>query len=319
MPISAKHTASVRQEIASLSINTPSQSKMMSSAVTDAAYISRRRVSAIEAHNTNYDGFAHMRHIMRLCLVALLLLPCGAASASGTVLAATPLSRMNLHWWQERFDAKQEELHSRRIDLLFLGDSITQDWEIHGPPEWRDFAPIWQHFYGDRNAINLGFNGDATCHLLWRIENGETSGISPKVAVILIGANNFGRLHWSAADTATGIDAIIAQLRHRLPHTKLLLLGVLPSDRSAWVTESTIAVNRMLAARYGRGSDVTFLDLSHLFMKNGRVDRDSFLDPRLTPPSAPLHPTAQAQERMAEAIEPTLAALLGDRQHVAAR
>ena len=108
---------------------------------------------------------------------------------------------------------------------------------VSGPQEWRDFVPVWQRFYGDRNAVNLGFNGDATAHLLWRIENGEVAGIAPKVAVILIGANNLGRLHWSAEDTVAGIDAIVQQLRHRLPQTKLLLLGVLPSDRSTWVTE----------------------------------------------------------------------------------
>ena len=107
---------------------------------------------------------------------------------------------------------------------------------MSGPPEWRDFVPVWQRFYGGRNAVNLGFNGDATSHLLWRIENGEVAGIAPKVAVILIGANNLGRLHWPAEDTVAGIDAIVTQLRHRLPHTKLLLLGVLPSERSAWAT-----------------------------------------------------------------------------------
>ena len=132
---------------------------------------------------------------------------------------------------------------------------------MSGPPEWLDFAPVWQRFYGDRNAVNLGFNGDATSHLLWRIENGEVAGIAPKVAVILIGANNLGRLHWSAEDTVAGIDAIVTQLRRRLPHTKLLLLGVLPSDRSAWATETTLAVNQALAARYGAASDVTYLDI----------------------------------------------------------
>jgi lysophospholipase L1-like esterase len=254
-----------------------------------------------------------MRRVALICLSLLLLLPCGATPATHTVLAATPLSRMDLRWWRERFEAKRDELRNHRVDLLFLGDSITQDYEVSGPPEWRDFVPVWQHYYGDRNAINLGFNGDATSHLLWRIENGETDGIAPKVAVILIGANNLGRLHWSAEDTVAGIDAIVTQLHHRLPHTKLLLLGVLPSDRSAWATETTLAINRMLAAHY-RGSDVTFLDIGAVFMQNGRLNRELFFDPRLTPPAAPLHPTAQGQALMAAAIEPTLALLLGDRQ-----
>ena len=192
-----------------------------------------------------------MRPLLHLCLIAVLLSLCGAGPAPKPqiVPAATPISRMDTPWWRARHEAKLEELRKGRIDLVFLGDSLTQDWEKHGPPDWLDFAPIWQRFYGDRNAINLGFTGDATAHLLWRIENGEVAGITPKVAVILIGANNLGRLHWSAEDTVAGIDAIIAQLRRRLPHTKLLLLGVLPSDRSAWATETTLAINRALAAQ----------------------------------------------------------------------
>ncbi len=203
-----------------------------------------------------------MRLLQHLVLTAVLLLLCGAAPPRPhTVLAATPISRMDQHWWRVRHEAKLDELRSRRVDLIFLGDSLTQDYEVSGPPEWRDFVPVWQRFYGGRNAVNLGFNGDATSHLLWRIENGEVAGIAPKVAVILIGANNLGRLRWPAEDTVAGIDAIVTQLRHRLPHTRLLLLGVLPSDRSEWATQTTLAINRALAARYQRGGDVTYLDI----------------------------------------------------------
>ena len=262
-----------------------------------------------------------MLQILRLCLATTLLLLCGAGPPAHppAVLAAVPISRMELPWWHARFEAKQRELRDGRVDLLFLGDSITQDYELSGPPDWRNYAPIWQRFYGDRHAVNLGFNGDATSHLLWRIEKGETSDIAPKVAVILIGANNLGRLHWSAEDTVVGIDAIITQLRHRLPHTKLLLLGVLPSDRSAWATDTTVAINRALAMQYGHAGDVTWLDIGHVFMKDGRLNRDLFADPKMTPPQAPLHPDADGQLLMAEAIEPTLAMLMGDQKHPAGR
>ncbi|MGD0434804.1 MAG: GDSL-type esterase/lipase family protein, partial [Acetobacteraceae bacterium] len=167
---------------------------------------------------------------------AVLLTPRGARAAA--VLAATPISRMDLPWWRERHNAKLEELRRTRPNLIFLGDSITQDWEYDGPEEWRKFVPVWRRFYGDRNAVNLGFKGDTTASLLWRIRNGECDGIAPKVAVILIGANNLGRLHWSAADTVLGINAIILELRHRLPATRILLMGVLPSERSDWTTET---------------------------------------------------------------------------------
>jgi lysophospholipase L1-like esterase len=259
--------------------------------------------------------------VLRFLLIGLagsmLILPLPPAVIAHTVLAAVPISRMDLPWWRQRHEQKLAELHKGQVDLIFLGDSITQDWERRGPPEWMDFAPIWQRFYGDRHAVNLGFSGDTTASLLWRIDNGEISGISPKLAVVLIGANNMGRPHWSASDTVAGIDAIIGRLKEKLPHTRILLLAVLPSERSAWITETTAEINRALAAKYGDGQvpGVTFLDLTSIFMKNGRLDRNMFYDPKQDPPAAPLHPDAAAQEKMAEAMEPTLSALLGDRNH----
>src|SRR5215469_17578941 len=137
--------------------------------------------------------------IARLLAALCLLLTLAAAEAprSHVILAATPISRMDLPWWRTRFEAKQAELKRDPPQLVFYGDSITQNWERHGPPDWMNFAPVWQRFYGDRRAINLGFVGDTTANLLWRIEHGEAGGIAPKVAVILIGANNLGRIHWS--------------------------------------------------------------------------------------------------------------------------
>jgi lysophospholipase L1-like esterase len=242
-------------------------------------------------------------------------LACPSFADARTVLAATPIARTDLAWWRQRHEAKLHELAQAKPQLILLGDSITQDWELSGPPEWKDFAPAWRRFYGDRHAVNLGFKGDTTASLLWRIRNGEVAGIAPKVAVVLIGANNLGKVHWSAEDTVTGIDAILGELHRRLPQTKILLLGVLPSERSAWITETTVQINRMLAARYKDDPSVSFLDLTALFMRNGVLNRDLFLDPRLTPPDPPLHPSAHGQALMAKAMEPVLANMLGDRPH----
>jgi lysophospholipase L1-like esterase len=261
-----------------------------------------------------------MTRLIKHACIAVLLLFCAAPLARPAqqhVLAATPISRMDLPWWRKRHEAVLERVRQGRADLIFLGDSITENWERRGPPEWMDFAPVWQRFYGDRNAVNMGFKGDTTASLLWRIRNGEVAGINPKAAVILIGANNLGRVHWSAPDTVAGIDAIIAELRRRLPETKLLLLGVLPSERSPWVTDTTRQINAALAARYGGARDVAYLDVGSVFMANGGVNRALFYDPLLTPPEPVLHPSAQGQARMAAALEPTLARLLGDRNHLA--
>ncbi len=251
----------------------------------------------------------------------LALLGAGAllGAADRVPVAATPLARQDTPWWRTRHQEKLAELRSRRVDLVWLGDSITQDWEKQGPPDWQDFAPVWQRFYGGRNAVNLGFRGDNTSHLLWRMRNGELDGIHPKAAVVLIGANNLGRVHWSAPQTLAGIVAVVDELRSRLPATRVLLLGILPSVRSKYVSRTANAVNLGLAERYPPGGDVTFMDLSRLFVRDGQVDRTQFFDDQLDPPDPPLHPTAQAQERIAEAIEPTLAAMLGDRPRMADR
>ncbi|MBV8524860.1 MAG: hypothetical protein JOY71_22540 [Acetobacteraceae bacterium] len=245
--------------------------------------------------------------------------------ASGAILAATPIGRMDLPWWRARHEAALRRVRQGHVDLVFLGDSITQDWERHGPPEFMDFQTVWNRFYGDRNALNLGFIGDTTASVLWRIQHGELEGIDPKVVVLLIGANNLGRVHWPAQDTVAGIDAIINELRRRLPRTKILLLGILPSERSAWVTQTTDAINRTLAQRYGHNENVTYLDVGWVFFKDGRVDRSKdgrvdrslFFDPLIKSDGVALHPTAQGQERMAEAIEPTLSRLMRDRNKVA--
>jgi lysophospholipase L1-like esterase len=255
----------------------------------------------------------------RFLLAASALLPLlgSVAAHARVVLAATPISRMDLPWWKKRFEQKAAELHARKVHLVFYGDSIMQYWEHKGPPEWENFAPIWRAYYGDRDAVDLGFTGDTTANLLWRIEHGEAEGIAPRAAVILIGANNLGRLHWSAQDTVEGINAIVQQLRQKLPDTKLLLLSVLPSDRGEWVARTGAEVNRVLAAEYGKGrvEDVTFLDVSGLFLHGGRVDKADYLDPLMTPPRAALHPSPEAAARLAAAIEPTLAHMLGDRVH----
>ncbi len=254
-----------------------------------------------------------MRRRLLLLGAAASAAPAYAEPIERTPIAAVPRARMDTPWWRQRHEQKLAELARGRVDLIWLGDSITQDWEMAGPEEWRNFAPVWRHYYDGRGAVNLGFKGDNTGHLLWRMQNGELDGIQPRAAVVLIGANNMGRVRWTAPQTVAGVTAVVDELRRRLPGTRVLLLGILPSIRSKYVTRTTEAVNRELAARYPAGGAITFMDLTALFMRDGQFDRTQFYDDFLTPPDPPLHPTAQAQARMAEAIEPTLAAMLGDR------
>ena len=255
----------------------------------------------------------------RAVLAALAMAPAAARAASAPasaptsagLLAAIPIGRLDLPWWRRRFEEKNARLR-QGAGLLWLGDSITQNWEKDGPQPWARFAPVWDRYYRRWNAVNLGFTGDTTASLLWRLREMATPPAPPRAAVVLIGANNFGRVHWPAEATVAGIASDLGELRRRLPQTRVLLLSVLPSDRGAWVAAQTAQTNRLLQARYGGAAEgVTFHDATSLFSRDGMVDTTKFYDPLLMPPAPALHPTAQAMESLAAAIEPTLARLMG--------
>jgi lysophospholipase L1-like esterase len=159
--------------------------------------------------------------------------------------------------------------------------------------------------------LNLGFSGDTTANVLWRLGHGEVEGLHPKVVVLLIGTNNTGQ-NQTAEQTEAGIDAVIADLERRLPDTRILLLGILPSNISDSKTERDRAVNLYLATCYGEHPRVTYLDIGSVFYNNGAFNSSIFYDPRLPQHGKPLHPDTNGQRMMAEAIEPTLARLMGD-------
>lgn len=278
---------------------------------------------------------------MRRAILAILLLlwplvpgghaPGGMATATaGEVnLAAAPISRMDLPWWRRRFEQSLDRVRQGHVGLVWLGDSITENWEGTSAYPWANYAPVWRRFYGDRQAVNMGFMGDTTANVIWRLDHGEVDGIAPKALVLLIGANNFGRVHWNAEKTLAGIGAIIHILRHKLPTTQILLLGVLPSERSPWITANTTLVNEELAETYRHRPYVTFENVGYLFYRHGKLDRALYLDPReavllshnkaatpATVDSVALHPDAQGMELIAATIEPTLHRLMNDRDHL---
>lgn len=226
--------------------------------------------------------------------------------------AVVPTDRLSVGWWAERHKAIVEGLASHAdAQLLMIGDSITNNYEKANPPN-EDFQPIWQQYYAPRKALNLGFSGDTTANVLWRLDHGEVEGLHPKLVVLLIGTNNTGMMHETAEETEAGIDAVIADLERRLPETKILLLGILPSRLPS--KDLNFDVNGYLGMHYAGGEDphVSYLDISVIFYQGGSLNDSIFYDPYLNPPRESLHPNTLGQRMMASAIEPTVARLMGD-------
>jgi len=242
----------------------------------------------------------------RLRYLVLFLLTLGIALAVPTVArvldgkpaAAVPVPRTE-SWWTDRHEQVLARIRQGNVDLLWIGDSITQGWADEG-------RRIWDTYYGHRRAVNLGFNSDRTENVLWRLDHGEIEGIAPKLVVMMIGTNNTGERHDPAEETAAGIKAILTTLRIRLPSTRILLLGVFPRDASANdpLRRLNVAINDRLRA-YADNKDIFFLDLSRNFLDDrGRLSQDLMPDY--------LHPNERGYQVWANAMEDMIKRLLGE-------
>ncbi len=190
------------------------------------------------------------------------------------------------------------------IDLLFLGDSITQGWNKkdltgQGPRQ------VWDRYYGARHAANFGVGGDRTQHVLWRLEHGEVDGINPKVVVLMIGTNNINSN--TPAEIADGVTAIVKRLHNKLPETKILLLAVFPrGENPAPVRDRIKDLNERISKLDDGGKTVRYLDIGRVFLNpNGTISREIMPDS--------LHLSRQGYALWADAIEPTLHSMLDGR------
>ncbi|MFT3736390.1 MAG: GDSL-type esterase/lipase family protein [Rhodocyclaceae bacterium] len=187
------------------------------------------------------------------------------------------------------------------VELLFLGDSITEGWSK---------APaVWQQHYGGLRAANFGIGGDRIEHVLWRLDNGELDRIRPRVIVLMIGTNNSASQ--SGDDIATGVRDIIATLQAKSPASRVLLLGIFPrGPRKNSDGSPDDGVRRMAAihtanaslAKLDDGQRVRYLDIGERFLVAGRIPSDVMPDQ--------LHPALKGYEIWAAAMQPLLAQML---------
>ncbi|MDX5930984.1 GDSL-type esterase/lipase family protein [Acidiphilium acidophilum] len=242
-------------------------------------------------------------------LLLAMLLPITAQAAVN--LAAVPIGRMDLPWWRARFEHTLAEARADRgAKLVWLGDSITQYWLRTGDKPYLQVKPVWDRYYGKYDPLNFGFIGDTTSSVIWRIDHGEFDGLHPKLVILMIGANNLGATHWGAHLTMPGIEAVVNDLHRHVPGAKILLLGILPSIRSAWISAETTKINRELALVYAHSRLVTFRNVGSVLEVDGKPLASLYVDPRMTPPEPALHPDATGMRRIARAIAPTVTRLM---------
>jgi len=201
-------------------------------------------------------------------------------------------------WWMPRHEEKLKEKEKLgTVNLLWIGDSITHGWEGAG-------KATWEKYYANRQSLNIGFSGDRTENVLWRLNNGAIDGIAPKVTVIMIGTNNAGHRQDSPSDIAAGVSEIIKTLRAKLPETKIVVLAIFPrgADKEDGLRKLTDGANEKLKD-FANDKDVFFVDINSSFL-----DADGKLPKEVMPDL--LHPNEEGYRRWAEALEPTLVKLM---------
>ncbi|CAG2118040.1 unnamed protein product, partial [Medioppia subpectinata] len=145
--------------------------------------------------------------------------------------------------------------------------SITNNWLLFGQNVWN------LHYGAAHHVYNYGISGDTTSNVIYRIRNHEFDGLEANVTVLMIGANNIWHNNDTAVDITHGIVEIMTELLTKMPATKILLLGDLPSP---WPDQSK-ELNALLA-KLANNKNVFFLDMWSAFVdETGKQIPDLFL------------------------------------------
>jgi lysophospholipase L1-like esterase len=192
-----------------------------------------------------------------------------------------------------------DQAKTNEFDILFLGDSITDLWNVEQDQAGNAAGKnVFKKYFDDLKVANFGVSGDSTQGVLWGLQNGEGQGHKPKVVMLMIGTNNTGGS--SGAEIAEGIGADVLELRKDFPDAKIMLLAIFPrgANRNDANRKKCEEANKVIAKLHD-GKHVFFTDINSKFLK----DDGSLIGFR---PTDNLHPTDEGYEIWGAAVAPTL-------------
>lgn len=234
-------------------------------------------------------------------LLALASAPSYAdAGLSPVACSTTPAPRkieypwMSVERWYQMFKEDVAVADAGNVDLLFVGDSITEGWN----------QEIWNKSFGSWKAANFGIGGDHTGNVLWRLDNGHADKLHPKLVVLTIGVNNFFHCGAGPDDVFEGVRAVVKKLRALYPDARILLNAVLPYEQSAQSPkrQQIIELNRKIST-LGDGKSIIFKDYGARFLlQNGDMSPEVMADF--------LHPTPKGYQIWSDAMLPDIQKLM---------
>lgn len=197
--------------------------------------------------------------------------------------------------WLAQHDAFVTRARQGGIDVLFLGDSITENFATRGADVWnREIAPLG-------NVVDFGIGGDRTQFVLWRAQHGELAGSGARVVVLMVGTNNLATA--TPANVVRGVSAIVDTVRAALPNAIVIVNALLPRGAAGDPARAKIAEVNARLAGLADGARVRYVDSGP-----GFVDAEGEVRPELMPDD--LHPSAAGYEVWAAALRPVLLEVL---------
>ena len=234
---------------------------------------------------------------------ALLFLAGCAPKEKITVLenpAAEAVTREG-EWWPERHQAVLDKLVSNP-EMILIGDSIFHSLDNE------DRQEVWTKYLDQYQTVNMGFSGDRTENVIWRLQNGSLENINPKLAVILIGTNNTDGNHFLSISTpdelAGGIWKICETVNQKLPDTKILLMGILPYGYTPnYRNNINKATNGLISKFPEKNPSIHYIDIGHVYLDGENKVMGSLMPDYL-------HPNPEGHLLMFQALEDEISRLM---------
>ena len=157
---------------------------------------------------------------------------------------------------QPQHKAYLDRAKQGNIDVVFLGDSITDFFT-------RDGADVWKKYWVPLNAVDFGVSGDRTQNILGRVDGGELDGFKAKCIILMIGTNNLSTNRNTNEETLAGLKLVVADIRKHQPDAKLLLMSITPRGTS---NDRAKAVNAEMA-KWADDKNIFYMDIFDKFMK----------------------------------------------------
>lgn len=197
----------------------------------------------------------------------------------------------------DRYAAENRRLRESRarVDIVFLGDSITEGWKAKRPG-----------FFGE-GRVCRGIGGQTTPQMLLRMM-ADVVDLKPRAVHVMAGTNDVAGNTGPMTPEMTENNFRAMSAIARQSDIKVLLASIPPAASFPWrpglETRRPIAVLNAWLKRFARDTGATWVDYWPVL-----ADATGAMKPGLALDG--VHPTQTGYDAMAAVIEPILARSLG--------